>query len=750
VVEGGHGYYLSAVGPSGAPFPERGEAPGTWLGRGSSLLGLAGAVDGDGLGHLLRGADPRSGEPMVPLRWGRLAGLDLLFAAPKSLSVVHGLSDEPLSAALARGHDRAVAGALGYLEAHACVVRQGPGHRAVGEGFVAAGFRHRTSRADDPHLHTHVVTVNAASGPEGRWSALHTPLVFAELRATAAVYHAALRSEVDQLGLRWVEAGGRWELAGVARPVIDAFSRRRAQILAELAEQSQRSGSLEPVSSAARRTRPAKIGLVDYAALVPLWQDRASDIGFDVNRLDTARRSANVAVASGDAALADLGDVFGRADVVRSWADHLPRGASPRELERAAEAVLRDGAVPLPRRPGVGRWDGPRPSTRYTSPAVLALRDALVSEPIATVTGPRLDRLDAVDRLRVASPGLVVAAARGRAAAVDFEAATGVPSGPAEIVTAELGRRRGRATVVVVADADRWATAALVGVVAAARAAHAEVVMVGGAGSSGPLPSAFAEVLRSSGSALLPPDASVALSATVSVVRGTLTVATSAAEARRLLVADWAAARSNGREAVMVARSREEVDALDVLGGAGSAVLAGDAWRSGAAPAYVLGSRVPFRSRDEGAPAHRYVVAGRGAPEESIAETADRWMTIPELDALGSRPTLEVAESSRLRAQATVRAAALARAAELSGPAWLIDGAGRPPRGPVERAMWREGVEAVVTYRDRWRVQDHARGLGPERVDGLAARAERNRVEQVVRLACPGRIVAREGPGLDR
>ena len=64
---------------------------------------------------------------------------------------------------------------LGVLERAACRVRRGQGGHTVldGDGFVAAAFRHRTSRAGDPHLHTHVVIANLAHAPsDDRWTAL--------------------------------------------------------------------------------------------------------------------------------------------------------------------------------------------------------------------------------------------------------------------------------------------------------------------------------------------------------------------------------------------------------------------------------------------------------------------------------------------------------------------------------------------------------------------------------------------------
>lgn len=53
-------------------------------------------------------------------------------------------------------HNAAVDAAIGYLERAACFTRRGAGgaEQLPAGGFVAGAFRHRTSRADDPLLHT--------------------------------------------------------------------------------------------------------------------------------------------------------------------------------------------------------------------------------------------------------------------------------------------------------------------------------------------------------------------------------------------------------------------------------------------------------------------------------------------------------------------------------------------------------------------------------------------------------------------
>jgi conjugative relaxase-like TrwC/TraI family protein len=77
-----------------------------------------------------------------------------------------------------------VADAIDYVEGHAAVTRRGAGgiHRIPGRGFVAAAFRHRTSRAGDPQLHTHVLVANVTLGADGRWSSLDGRRIYAHAK----------------------------------------------------------------------------------------------------------------------------------------------------------------------------------------------------------------------------------------------------------------------------------------------------------------------------------------------------------------------------------------------------------------------------------------------------------------------------------------------------------------------------------------------------------------------------------------
>ena len=187
VLDGREDYYLSA-----------GEAPGRWAGRLADRLGLTGTVDADPLRAVLAGHDP-TGTYKLRSTTASLPGYDLTLSAPKSVSLIWGLGDAETARAVVAAHERAVDDALAYLEAAACHVRRGHGgvDRADGNGLLAAAFRHRTSRAGDPDLHTHVLVANMTEGPDGRWTALDGRSICQHARTAGFVYQTRLRHELS-------------------------------------------------------------------------------------------------------------------------------------------------------------------------------------------------------------------------------------------------------------------------------------------------------------------------------------------------------------------------------------------------------------------------------------------------------------------------------------------------------------------------------------------------------------------------
>ncbi|MGH2866982.1 MAG: relaxase domain-containing protein, partial [Solirubrobacteraceae bacterium] len=96
-------------------YAGRGESPGRWRGSGTSALGLAagGRVTRSRFLALMGGLSPVDGAVLRPMgERCTVAGLDLTFSAPKSVSVLFAVADEDMSGALLDAHERAVDAAL--------------------------------------------------------------------------------------------------------------------------------------------------------------------------------------------------------------------------------------------------------------------------------------------------------------------------------------------------------------------------------------------------------------------------------------------------------------------------------------------------------------------------------------------------------------------------------------------------------------------------------------------------------------
>jgi conjugative relaxase-like TrwC/TraI family protein len=390
------------------------ESRGDWIGSASRELGLERGVEAMELRCVLAGLDPRDGAPLRAASGrARVGGFDLTFSAPKSVSVLFGVGDAHLRAEVRVAHDDAVREAVGYLERSAAAVRRGHGGAVVEEasGLVAAAFRHRTSRAGDPQLHTHVLVANLGRGLDGRWSALDGRRLYAHARAASFIYQAVLRGELtDRLGVEWLPVRkGIAEVVGVPRPVLHAFSRRRAEIDAALAEHG--TSGARAAEAAALATRRAKDSRVRPDDLVGEWRSRAEALGLGreeleriVGREAAVRPDAMVwecvfKELAGPLGLTRRSATFSRDDVLQAICDALPTGSrvAARTLEAAGDRFLDspEAVAVLPEselRADGGtfrRRDGrimpvAVEALRYSTPAHLALEQRLVGRIVAS------------------------------------------------------------------------------------------------------------------------------------------------------------------------------------------------------------------------------------------------------------------------------------------------------------------------------------------------------------------------------
>ena len=117
-----------------------------------------------------------------------------------------------------------------------------------------AGFGHRTSREGDPQLHTHCLLPNLVRRKsDGRYVALDAGPLFDWCRAAGSVYQNELQRSLSlRLGVAWgPDRHNTREMLGFSRAQLRAFSKRSAQVEAEL----EAKGALLPVPGAADASR---------------------------------------------------------------------------------------------------------------------------------------------------------------------------------------------------------------------------------------------------------------------------------------------------------------------------------------------------------------------------------------------------------------------------------------------------------------------------------------------------------------
>jgi conjugative relaxase-like TrwC/TraI family protein len=168
-----------------------------------------------------------------------VAGFDLTFSAPKSVSVAWALADGGTQAVIYAAHQQALAYVLRYAEQ--CVFTSRSGRNGVVQeeirGVVGAAFDHWDSRAGDPQLHTHVVVMNRAQSEDGVWRTLDSRGMFRATVGLSEMYNGVLSDFLTQaLGWGWESTRRlhsqvpKYEVAGVPEELQKAFSSRSASI----------------------------------------------------------------------------------------------------------------------------------------------------------------------------------------------------------------------------------------------------------------------------------------------------------------------------------------------------------------------------------------------------------------------------------------------------------------------------------------------------------------------------------------
>lgn len=263
--------------------PGEAETSGEWFGKGADALGLTGNVDKETFESLLKGTLPDGSQVGTPDR--HRAGIDLTFSLPKSWSLLALVGGDRR---ILDAYRAAVKETLGWAERNAAETRmeiKGKEKVVATGNLIVALFEHDTSREQEPQAHLHAIVANATQGSDGRWRALHNDKLWSLNTLFNAMTMASFRDKVEALGYAVGDRSkhGNFEAEGIGRNLIMAFSTRRQQILAKVAEMAQKTP--EAFAAATLMTRSRKAPVADRGALYEGWRESARSVGLDLPEL---------------------------------------------------------------------------------------------------------------------------------------------------------------------------------------------------------------------------------------------------------------------------------------------------------------------------------------------------------------------------------------------------------------------------------------------------------------------------------
>ncbi|WP_148667506.1 MobF family relaxase, partial [Arthrobacter sp. Hiyo1] len=254
-----------------------------------------------------------------------VAGFDLTFSVPKSVSVLWALSPRTLQDQILQTHHDAVNATLEWLEESVIHTRSGRnGVARIGTtGAIAAAFDHWESRAGDPQLHTHLVIANRVQRTtDGAWVTLDSRTLYKAAVAASEHYngllfdalHRHLGTDTDIREPAATTHNPSPQLTGIQDTLIREFSRRSRLIDQEtdrlVAEWATTHGTPATATTtiklrqqATLSTRAPKPGTIaPLHQLSANWRARAAAQGFDPQLVlaATVRRSRTAPFRSSD------------------------------------------------------------------------------------------------------------------------------------------------------------------------------------------------------------------------------------------------------------------------------------------------------------------------------------------------------------------------------------------------------------------------------------------------------------------
>lgn len=261
------------------------ELQGRMQGKLAERLGITGPVNKEVFHHLCDNINPTTGQSLTPnTRENRITGYDISFSCPKSLSIIHGLSNDGY---ILTAFQESVRQTMQDIERDSKTrVRQKgvSDDRGTGE-LIWSEFVHQTARPldgslPDPQLHAHCFVHNATwDEAEQRIKAARFTDIKRDMPYYQEMFFKRLSDRLMDGGYQVRRTDKSFEIDGVPQRVIDLFSKRGE----EIRRIAQEKGISDPkeLDELGARTRAKKQKGHSMAELKAEWRKQIDALGPD-------------------------------------------------------------------------------------------------------------------------------------------------------------------------------------------------------------------------------------------------------------------------------------------------------------------------------------------------------------------------------------------------------------------------------------------------------------------------------------
>jgi Ti-type conjugative transfer relaxase TraA len=356
------------------------ESQGVWVGGES--FGLNGKAVGAEFQNLLDGRSPEGTPLVVGNGEKRRVGYDLTFSADKSVSILWARADDETRAKIESLFQKSVENTLKYIESDVMTecVRRGKGGavKEAPKGLAFATFRHGSSRAQDPQLHTHCVLLNMAQRKDGTFGAIDPKQVFKEQTLARKMFAAEFSTQLSrELKIEIKQTRDGFRIEGVPDQLIKHYSKRKQEI-----EKEAKALGVESAHGRERialNTRDKKQGISQHN-LLESWQTQMDSHGFTLQeaqkqcfgRKQRQAQSVEEVIRKSLAQLGEHHSTFTESKLKQKLAENSQGAATIDELKRHYRKTLAQKEIVKLGRDGQG-------NERFTTATILQKEKELMA-----------------------------------------------------------------------------------------------------------------------------------------------------------------------------------------------------------------------------------------------------------------------------------------------------------------------------------------------------------------------------------